>query len=124
MIRLWVPDDYLPSEQLKWWEPEAVKPEDCPYNTQVITWYRRRLKEPSTVAWIFYEDCTCYNDIENVYHKLSLLAGDPMTWRISKIATVSCMEEAEHIVDILLKYEDGTNDTIVYDEHWKAIDIE
>lgn len=122
MIRLWVPDDYLPSEQLKWWEPEAVTPEDCPYNTQVITWYRRRLETPSTVAWIFYEDCICYNDIENVYHKLSLLAGDPMTWRISKIATVSCMEEAEHIVDIILKRENWTNDAPTYDIHWNLIE--
>ena len=122
MIRLWTPDEYIPSRPLSWWEAEAVTPEDCPYNTQVVTWYRRRLKQPSTVAWIFYEDCTCYNDIENVYHELSLLAGDPMTWRISKIASVSCMEEAEHLVDVILKREEWTNDVPVYDTNWNLIE--
>jgi len=123
MIRLWTPDEYLPSKPLSWWEPEAITPEDCPYNTQVITWYRRRLKTPSTVAWIFYEDCTCYDEAqEYVYNKLSLLAGDPMTWRISKIASVSCMDEAEHLVDVILKREDWTNDVPVYDTNWNLIE--
>ena len=122
MIRLWTPDEYLSSKPLSWWEPVAITPEDCPYNTQVVTWYRRRLEDPSTVAWIYYEDCTCYNDIENVYHKLSLLAGDPITWRISQIASVSCMEEAEHLVDIILKREEWTNDVPVYDTNWNLIE--
>jgi len=124
MIRLWTPDDYLPSHQFEWWEPEDLRGNQCSKpNKGIVNWYRQALVNPDTRNRLFLEESISY-DKWFMWSRLRLLVMDWMTWRISSIAQVMSREEAEHLIDVIIAYDNWTNDTIVYDEHWKAIDIE
>ena len=122
MIKLWVPDDYLPSHTYEWWVAYPITEPSPWHDTKsFVTWYRRRL-QPELIDSFYLED-VFYNAKYWVDHILNLLVEDWLTGEKHLITKVSCQEEAEHLVDIIMAYENWTHWTIIYDEDWKPVDV-
>lgn len=122
MIKLWVPDDYLSLHTYDWWVAYPIS-EPSPWHDKesFINWYRRKL-QLDTINAFFLED-VFYNAKYWVDHILNLLVADWLTGEKHLITKVSCQEEAEHLIDIIMAYEDWTRGTIIYDEDWTPVDV-